>query len=140
MMSEQRRQILAMLAEGKVTAEEAERLIAALERDAPPSPATESRPATQLKYLRVVVDDRSSDDPAKVNIRVPVQLLRAGVRLASLMPPSALEQANEELRRKGFPVDLTKLKPEDIEDLIDQLQEMTVDVEQPDTKVQVYFE
>ena len=41
-MNEQRKDILGMLAEGKVTAEEAEQLIAALERDQPPA-ALESR-------------------------------------------------------------------------------------------------
>ncbi len=37
-MNEQRRQILQMLAEGKITADEAERLIDALEREQPESP------------------------------------------------------------------------------------------------------
>ena len=43
-MSETRRQVLEMLAAGKITAEEAERLIAALERDT--APAAESRSGT----------------------------------------------------------------------------------------------
>jgi hypothetical protein len=140
-MNEQRRQILAMLAEGKITADEAERLISALERnqnDAPP-PASEPRPA-RPKYLRVVVDDRSGKDPARVNVRVPIQLLRAGVRLASLIPPHALTQVNDELRRSGILIDLTQLKPEHIEDLIDQLGDFTVDVEDPDAKVHVFCE
>jgi hypothetical protein len=141
-VSEQRRQILAMLAEGQITTDEAERLIAALERDRDEtsSPSAESAPASRPKYLRVVVDDRSDSEPAKVNIRVPIQLLRAGVKLASLIPPRALEQANAELSRSGVPIDLTQLKPEHIEDLIDQLGDMTVDVEQPDTKVHVFCE
>jgi polyhydroxyalkanoate synthesis regulator phasin len=37
-MNEQRRQILEMLAEGKITADEAQRLIDALEREQPESP------------------------------------------------------------------------------------------------------
>ena len=36
-MNEQRKDILGMLAEGKITAQEAEQLIAALERDQPPA-------------------------------------------------------------------------------------------------------
>ena len=39
-MNDNRRQILDMLAEGKITAEEAERLIAALERGDPPPTET----------------------------------------------------------------------------------------------------
>jgi hypothetical protein len=141
-MSEQRRQILTMLAEGRINADEAERLIVALERtrdDVPPARA-ESRPANRPKYLRVLVDDLSSGEPTRVNVRVPIQLLRAGVKLASLIPPKALDQANDELRRSGVPIDLTQLKPEHIEDLIEHLGDLTVDVEDPDSKVHVFCE
>jgi hypothetical protein len=141
-MSEQRRQILAMLAEGKITADEAERLIAALERDRVDtgSVAAEPRQTRRPRYLRVVVNDRSGLEPTKVNVRVPIQLLRAGVRLASLIPPKALGQANEELRRAGVPIDLTQLKPEHIEELMEHLGDLTVDVEDSDAKVHVFCE
>lgn len=142
-MSEQRRQILQMLADGKVTADEAEQLIAALERDQPSFSSSDAEPAQKPrpKYLRVVVDSAENfggDGRGKVNVRVPLQLLRAGVRLASLIPPQALTKANEELAKSGVPFDLTQLKPEHIEELIDHLAEMTVDVDQPDAKVQVF--
>jgi hypothetical protein len=141
-MNEQRRQILDMLAEGKINVDEAERLIAALERDsdADPSTSEESRPVSRPKYLRVVVDDHSGTEPAKVNVRVPLQLLRAGVKLASLIPPQALDQANEGLARKGVPIDLSQIKPEHVDDLIEHLGDFTVDVEEKDAKVHVFCE
>ncbi|MGD0192273.1 MAG: hypothetical protein ABSD74_16155 [Rhizomicrobium sp.] len=138
-MGEHRRQILDMLASGKITADEAERLIAALERD-PASqggaPAARSAP----KYLRVVVDADElggTDTLTKVNIRVPLQLLRAGVKLASLIPQDAREHVNEALREKGVAFDMSQLKPENIEELIEQLNDLTVDVDQPRRKVKV---
>lgn len=142
-MNEQRRQILGMLAEGKITADEAERLIDALERTGPEPPAAESRPKGRPKYLRVVVswtDDTGGGDPGRINIRVPLQLLRAGVRLASLVPPQALARANAELERSGVPIDLAELKPQHIEELIDELGDVLVDIDEPDTKVQVFCE
>src|SRR5262245_38534820 len=141
-MNEQRRQILQMLAEGKITADEAERLIDVLERAQPESPpAAESHPNPRPKYLRVVVADDSGDDgPTRINIRIPLQLLRAGVRLASLIPPQALAKVNAELRKSGVPIDLTELKPQHIEELIEHLDDLTVDVDEPDTKVQVFCE
>jgi SHOCT-like domain len=143
-MNEQRRQILQMLAEGKITADEAERLIDALEREQPESPpGAAPRPKSRPKYLRVVVhweDDSGGDGPGRVNVRVPLQLLRAGVRLTSLIPPQALTKANAELDKSGVPIDLTQLKPQHIEELIEQLDELTVDVDQPDAKVQVFCE
>lgn len=142
-MNEQRRQILEMLAEGKITADEAERLIDALERKQPESqPGVVSRPKSRPKYLRVVVNaaDESGDGASRVNIRVPLQLLRAGVRLTSLIPPQALTKVNEELSKSGVPIDLGELKPQHLEELIDQLDDLTVDVDDSDAKVQVFCE
>lgn len=140
-MNEQRKDILDMLAEGKITPEEAEQLIAALERDqSPVAASSEVRPKGKAKYLRVVVDTTENGEPGRVNVRVPLQLLRAGVRLAALIPPQALDQANAELSRSGVPFDLTQLKPEQLEELVDHLDEMTVEVDQPEAKVRVFCE
>jgi hypothetical protein len=142
-MNEQRRQILQMLAEGKITADEAERLIDALERERPESaPGATPRPKPRPKYLRVVMNstDNTDDGPTRLNVRVPLQLLRAGVRLTSLIPPQALTRVNAELDKSGVPIDLTELRPQHLEDLIDQLDEVTIDVDDPDTRLQVFCE
>ena len=66
-MNEQRKDILDMLAEGKITTEEAERLIAALERDQPPAPSSpDARPKGKAKYLRVVVDTLEDGERGRV--------------------------------------------------------------------------
>jgi hypothetical protein len=141
-VNEQHRQILQMLAEGKITADEAERLMDALERERPESPAGAAPgPKPRPKYLRVAVVDNSGDDgPGRVNVRVPLQLLRAGVRLTSLIPPQALTRVNAELNKSGVPIDLTQLKPQDVEELIEQLGDVTVDVDDPSTTVHVFCE
>ncbi|PRX98948.1 SHOCT-like domain-containing protein [Allonocardiopsis opalescens] len=143
-MNEQRRQILEMLAEGKITADEAERLINALERerlDSAPGAAPRSKP--RPRYLRVVMaaaDGTGGDGASRLNIRVPIQLLRAGVRLTSLIPPQALTRINAELDKSGVPIDLAQLKPQHLDDLIEHLDELTVDVDDADTKLQVFCE
>jgi SHOCT-like protein len=144
-MNEQRKDVLQLLADGKVTPEEAERLIAALERDQQDTigPGTDARPKAKPRYLRVEVlesSDDSKDGPTRVNIRVPLQLLRAGVRLASLVPPQALGRANDELRRSGVPFDLTQLKPEQLEALVEHLDDISIEVEEPDTTVHIFCE
>jgi hypothetical protein len=141
-MNDDRRSILQMLAEGKINAEEAERLLAALDRSEPsaaPPPAAAGGKAAP-KYLRVAVDTEETDGPTKVNIRVPMSLLRAGVRLTSLIPPQARDQVNAELSKNGVPFDISQLKPENLEDLVDQLSDLTVDVDQEKTKVRIYCE
>jgi hypothetical protein len=134
-MNEHRRQILEMLSQGKITADEAERLIAALDKSAA-SPSAAAGPATNVtrfKYLRVLVDSDTPRNPhqgpVKVNIRVPMNLLRAGVRLAGLIPPQARQHVNDALHQKGIPFNIDQIKPDNLEDLVDQLNELTIDVD-----------
>ena len=138
MMDQQRRQVLEMLAEGTITVEQAERLIDALNREPPES---SRRTGPRPKYLRVVMEDNSgADGGTRMNVRVPLRLLRAGVRLTSLVPPQAVTRINAELAKSGVPIDLTELKPHDIEEVIEQLDELTVELDDPDTKMQVFCE
>jgi hypothetical protein len=143
-MSEDRRQILQMLAEGKISAEEAERLLTALDGAGSPSPlVAETGPTRRPKYLRVIVDavdKHHGSGPVKVNVRVPMQLLRAGVRLGALLPVQARDQVNEALHKQGIGFDINQLKPENLEALVDELNDLTVDVDQEDAKVRVFCE
>jgi hypothetical protein len=139
-MTEDRRRILSLLAEGKITTEEADRLLAAMDR------TTQARPeATQSnsppRYLRVEVDanDRH-DSPTRVNIRVPMNFLRAGVRLAALIPPAAREKVNAAMARNGIPFDIDQLKPDNLEAMVEHLGDLSVDVNNEDAKVRVYCE
>jgi hypothetical protein len=156
-MNENRRQILQMLADGKITPDEAERLIAALE----PEPAVTMNEflgsvggggrgatvKTRSKYLRVLVEADESSTGMKgmttVNVRVPMQLLRAGVRLAALIPQQAHDQLDQALSKHGVPITLSQIKPENLEELIDHLEDLTVDVDGAEgnkTKVRVFCE
>ena len=141
-MSDNRRQILDLLAQGKITADEAERLLSALEREPAASGAgtIAARAADKLQYLRVVVDARDEDGPAKVNVRVPLQLLRAGVKLSGVIPAKAREQVNAALQKEGINVDITKLTPESLEEIIEQLRDLSVDVDSDQAKVRVFCE
>jgi hypothetical protein len=138
----QRRQILEMLSMGKITADEAERLMGAMEKEpASANGATEARAKPRPKYLRVLVEAEDEDDgPVKVNVRIPMQLLRAGVRLTSLIPAQAREHVNEAMREQGMEIDLSQLKPENLEEMIDQLNDLTVDVDHQHAKVRVFCE
>jgi hypothetical protein len=138
-MNDNRRQILDMLASGKITAEEAERLIAALERGG--VGATAMSESDKVKYLRVLVDTKDPvDGPTKVNVRVPMQLLRAGVRLTGVIPASAREEVNNALRKEGIAFDINNVTPQNLEELVEQLRELTVDVDNENTKVRVFCE
>ena len=152
-MNDDRKSILEMLAAGKITADEAERLLAALDAKPDSSQANtaskSSAPAKgRPKYLRVLVEaDESTTGlkggPTTVNVRVPMQLLRAGVRLAGLIPVQAHEQLDRAFTQHGVPITLSQIKPENLEELIDHLGDLTVDVDGKDenkTRVRVFCE
>lgn len=137
-MNEERKRILKMLAENKLTAEEAEALLDAM--SSPPATGATVGGGTRSadpKYLRVVVEG----DEDKVNVRVPFQLIRAGMRLAALIPQTAHGPVNQALHEHGIDIDISKLKPDDVEDLVQHLRDLSVDVESTrGDKVRVFCE
>ena len=141
-MKRDRSRILKMLAKGKISVDEAERLLDAIGAPAgeeqAPEPAADEKGTPKPKFLRVLVEEKDGD---RVNVRVPLNLIRAGVKLGSLIPDSASEKVNEALRDKGIHMDLGGLKSGALEELIAQLGELTVDVEESDgDKVQIFCE
>ena len=145
-MTEERRQILEMLAGGKINADEADRLLGALGGASSSAIATATALQTKPlpKFIRVMVDskDRKDGKPVHINVRVPIMLPRAGVRLASLIPPQAQEKVNAELRKNGMDFDVSQIKPENINELIDQLQDLSIDIdhEEDDVKIRIFCE
>jgi hypothetical protein len=133
-MNEEKRKILEMLADKKISVDDAEKLLAAVS-----DPGGEAgRPGP--KYLRVLVEPAPGNPGGdKVNIRVPLNLVRAGLKFASFIPPQAQEKINHEMREKGIPFDLSHFNPQDVEALLSHLNDLTVEVEGKE-KVRVFCE
>jgi hypothetical protein len=128
-MSEERKRILKMLAEAKISASEAEELLDALgkETEQPFKAGTleEKKALKNVKYMYVKVLSSQNDN---VDVRVPLGLIRAGMRFTSLIPAHAMEHINRTMHEKGMSFDLNNIKPDDIEELIKNLAEMEVNV------------
>jgi hypothetical protein len=138
MVTQERKSILEMVATGKVSADQGERLLAALENGTEQLPAPlQPERGRAPKYMRVIVEQQEDEGPLKVNIRVPLQLLRAGVRLASLIPQRATEEIDSAFAREGIPFNIAQIKPENLDEIIDQLRDLTVDVDQEKDKLKV---
>lgn len=138
MFTEERRRILNILAEGKLNAAEAESLLDALGKSPaalPAAPGSADLGPRDPKYLRVLVEGYDEHErehggaASKVNVRVPFTLLRAGMRLAALLPATAHEPINRALREHGVDIDISKVKPENLEDLVTHLRDLAIDVE-----------
>lgn len=135
-MNEERLRILNMLAEGKIGPKDAAALLDALGSSPPPPEQAPAGAPVAPRYLRVVVE---GDE--RVNVRVPFNLIRAGVRLAALLPPAVNDQINKALRENGLDLDVSKIRPENLEDVVEHLGELTVDVEgNRGEKVRVFCE
>jgi len=136
----ERQQILKMLESGKITAEEAEKLLNAVESTVESSAAVDQSTSIIRKkahYLRVVV---SADGADKVNVRVPLQLLRAGIKLGALIPQDVQSKVNASFAEKGMQFTLADINPETIEELIDGLSDLTVDINDNGEGVRVFCE
>lgn len=124
---EDRRRILDMLAEGKVTAEEAglllEQLGASTSPAAPPvyhpdAPTAEGGP--RMVRVRVYVVEANNPKPTNVTINLPLKAARIAGRMAQTMMP---EQGRNALRKEG--IDLSEM---DLVELIDALAETGGDI------------
>ena len=124
-MNTEHRKVLDMLAEGKLSSADAERLLSKLAESAGGETKRESddvgTPGTgPLRYLRVVVDSQEGD---KVNLRVPLGLLRTGIQLSAMLPLLA----GDKLKASG--VDLSHLSGLSGDELIDEMRNLEVNVD-----------
>jgi len=141
-MNEEKRKILEMVADKKISVDEAEKLLAAVSDYAgeTTTPARDGAGKPGPKYLRVLVEP-SPDNPGgdRVNVRVPLNLVRAGLKFASYIPDQAKDKINKEMKEKGVPFDLSHFNPQDVEALLVHLNDLTVEVEGKE-KVRVFCE
>jgi len=154
-MSEETRRVLDLLAKGKITVDEADRLLAAIGPVSTGSAATGAAgkgaatgEAPSPKYLRITVTKTRSwpgDDEEharrawmwpgymggrsrEVTIRVPVALVRNGMRLGAMIPGLTGADLQARLRERGMDVDLSKIDVDTIDQLVGEFGEMNIDV------------
>ena len=147
-MNDNQKKILQMLADNKISVDDAYRLLNVIDFAGGGEESTmgsETMVKVKPKYLRVTVlpdtSNEHSQNVDRVNVRVPMSLIRAGIKLTSLIPPEARDKVNGALREKGIDFDVRNVKPEDIEELIEALSDLEVDVlSSKGEKVKVFVE
>lgn len=103
MMSEETMKVLQMVRDGKITPEDGEKLISAM--DESDTPRQKKAKYTMLR-VRVDVTDPKKAEQAKVTINVPLTLAKKAAGLLSLVP----KDTKEELSEKGIDLDGIDLK------------------------------
>jgi hypothetical protein len=161
-MSENQKKILEMLANKKISVDEAYRLLNALktETGAPEGGGGAGMTGKpKPKYLRVCVAPRRGhkheehehegheheghehDEEAEVvNVRVPMALIRSGMKFTSLLPSEARDKVTDALHEKGIDLDMRNMKPEDLEEIISALDNLEVNVVNDEEVVRVFVE
>ncbi len=148
-MTSERKQILEMLAAGKVSVEEAERLLQLTAGGPGAAPGGGSTAAFSLrvsdpKFIRIMVAPVENADSKKdqhhVNIRIPLKIVRAGVNLASLLPGDTGRMVQGSLLEKGYVTDISKLDGSALDELIEALQELSIDATVDNHTVKVFVE
>lgn len=142
-MSDEARRILELLASGKVTVDEADRLLKAV-GSAPAAAAPEAAAGVgkpPARYLRVAVLKAAAEGrPDKeVNIRIPMSLVRGGMRLGAMVPGYG-DAISERLRQRGVGVDFSKLDPAQVESLLREMGDLDIDVDNGRAKVRITCE
>jgi len=149
-MSNERRQILDMLSEGKIDADQAEKLLAALETH--PERGEEAAEegdsgngfgrqyGRKPKFLHVKVDGDGSKHGGHehVDIKVPLMLLKAGMKFKGLVPEKLRDKMSSKLGEHGVSLNLDAFDSDNIDELISALGESAIEVEADGEKVRIY--
>ncbi|MGO9126926.1 MAG: SHOCT-like domain-containing protein [Terriglobales bacterium] len=97
-MSAESRKVLEMLAEGKITAEEADKLLEKLSSQ----PSAEAKPeesssssggSSKPRFLRIAIDKPGEK---QVNVRIPLAFARSGSHLLAVLPTRVREKLAEQ--------------------------------------------
>jgi hypothetical protein len=99
--ADERLQILKMIEEGKISASEGAELLRALARDSGLRPPEPLMGASSPRWFRVRVTDLATGKD-KVNVNIPVGLVKVGMRMGARFAPEAegvdLEELMEAVR------------------------------------------
>ena len=124
-MSEETRKVLEMLSNGKISVQEADQLLHAVTTPG----ATPDDKKAEPRFFRIFVNKPARDGKKAeaVNIRVPMTVVRGGLRLGALVP-GMLGKKKIQLDN-GTELDLSKVTYTDLEAMIKDIGELTVDVD-----------
>lgn len=126
-MSNEKKQILEMLSQGKISVQEAETLLSAIGEKGGIASGSEA-PEKEIKFLRISVDSKD-ENADKVNIKIPIKFIKAGLKLTAFLPDKAYVKVNQALEENGFPLDLKAMKDADYSELIQALSDMDIHVQ-----------
>jgi len=140
MNEQERRRILDLLAQGRISVDEAEQLLTAIAAAAAPPVLEGASSTSSTRFVRVNVHKAANQwRPEKqVSIRIPVSLARSGMKLGAIIQGFGPDGLAEKLRERG--IDLSKLDQAPFEQVLQDMGELSIDVDQGKTQVRISCE
>jgi hypothetical protein len=144
-MSDDTRRILDLLAQGKITVDEADQLLRAMSvsnDDGRAAAPASSDASAAPRYVRITVHKTAKDDrrDKDVNIRVPIAVVKSGMRLGALIPGFPGDAVSARLRERGIDVDFSKLDAAALENVLKQLGDTNIEVDSGKAQVRISCE
>lgn len=137
-MEEERRQILEMLAKGKINSEEAEKLLNAVDKGSDVE-SDSSEKIKNPKYMIIMVR-KNKGKSRDINVKIPLFMIRAGVKLSSFLPGGAKDSIGEAFKKNNMDINSDTFGPENFQQMIGIMEEMKIDIDKEDTTVRFRFE
>lgn len=132
-MSEERRKILEMVAEGKITPEQADKLLGALKES-----------SERSRFFCVRVSDKNSGR-VKTKVDIPISVLKIASKIGAIFK-GVVPEKGFKMNISGKEIYLDEMTPEIIERILDEITEggrfTLVEVDDEETKehVEVFIE
>jgi len=147
------RRILDMLSQGKITVDEADRLIKALCADQPAEAAAADTPTggrPRARWFRINIHKPAKDEahrPKDVNIRVPIAVVKGGMRLGAIIGTFAGEKAAQRMKARGLDIDLSAINGDlsrmngpEFDAFLKTLDDMNIEIDDGKSQVRITTE
>ena len=147
------RRILDMLSQGKITVDEADRLIKAMSADPPAETATADTATDgrqRARWFRINIHKPAKDQthkPKDVNIRVPIAVVKGGMRLGAIIATFAGEKAAQRMKERGLDLDLSTINGDlsrmngaEFDTFLKSLDDMNIEIDDGKSQVRITAE
>ena len=150
--TDETRRVLDLLQEGKITVDEADRLIKALTAEPPPETATADTPADgreRVRWIRINIQKPANDGhkAKNVNIRVPIAVVKGGMRLGAIIGTFAGDKAARRMKAQGLDIDLAKISSDlsqmngpEFDEFLRSLNETNIEIDDGQSQVRITAE
>jgi hypothetical protein len=152
------RRILDMLQDGKITVDEADRLLKALSESKAGQTGSAGQAgeaeaaadgADRVRWIRINIQKPADEDhkAKNVNIRVPIAIVKGGMRLGAIIGTFAGDKAARRMKADGLDIDVAKISSDlskmngpEFDEFLRSLNETNIEIDDGKSTVRITAE